>query len=259
MELKDRLRMARLAVKPKKLNQEQVAQQIGLTQSAYSQLENGKTQSTGADVIFKLADIFGVDPNWLATGEGEMIILDKNKLALEISKRLRVERSNADFSSKSIEVWQDGDIAPEGMIAIDFHPDVCGSLGNGFLNEEPIGETKLWFREETLRECNVNPMFAKAFVARGDSMAPDITDGQTIAVDTSATRIFDGEIYAFLKNGELKIKYLFKHGDGFKAVSRNEDKLRYPDEIYTAQDIEADNIEILGQYWWKSQTRRVRR
>ena len=31
MELKDRLRMARLAVKPKKLNQEQVAQQVGLT------------------------------------------------------------------------------------------------------------------------------------------------------------------------------------------------------------------------------------
>lgn len=195
------------------------------------------------DGMQKLADCLGVGASFLAFGEVSA----------------GIESSNADFSNKSIEVWQDGDIAPEGMIAIDFHPDVCGSLGNGFLNDEPIGETKLWFREETLRECNVNPVFAKAFIARGDSMAPDITDGQTIAVDTSATRIFDGEIYAFLKNGELKIKYLFKHGDGFKAVSRNEDKLRYPDEIYTAQDIEADNIEILGQYWWKSQTRRVRR
>lgn len=197
------------------------------------------------DGMQKLADCLGVSTSYLAFGESSNIEA--------------VESSNADFSNKTIEVWQDGDIAPEGMIAIDFHPEVCGSLGNGFLNDEPIGETKLWFREETLRECNVNPVFAKAFIARGDSMAPDITDGQTIAVDTSATRIFDGEIYAFLKNGELKIKFLFKHGDGFKAVSRNEDKVRYPDEIYTAQDIKADNIEILGQYWWKSQTRRVRR
>lgn len=194
------------------------------------------------DAMQKLADCLGVGASFLAFGEAA-----------------GVEASNVEPSNKGISVWHDDDTIPDGMIAIGYLHDVCGSLGNGYLNEEPDEELQLWFREETLRECNVNPVSAKAFIVRGDSMAPDITDGQTIAIDTSATRIFDGEIYAFRKSGELKVKYLFKHGDGFKAVSRNEDKLRYPDEIYTAKDIEADNIEILGQYWWKSQTKRVRR
>lgn len=194
------------------------------------------------DAMQKLADCLGVGASFLAFGEAA-----------------GVEASNVELSNKGISVWHDDDTIPDGMIAIGYLHDVCGSLGNGYLNEEPDEELQLWFREETLRECNVNPVSAKAFIVRGDSMAPDITDGQTIAIDTSATRIFDGEIYAFRKSGELKVKYLFKHGDGFKAVSRNEDKLRYPDEIYTAKDIEADNIEILGQYWWKSQTKRVRR
>lgn len=221
--------------------QAQVAQMAGLAQPSYGDLENGKTKSSRK--LVQIAHALKVSPDWLATGEGNT----------------SPEGGNADFSNKTIAVWQDGDATPDGMIAIGYLHDVCGSLGNGYINEEPIDELQLWFREETLRECNVNPAFAKAFIVRGDSMAPDINDGQTIAVDTSATRIFDGEVYAFRKCGELKVKYLFKHGDGFKAVSRNEDKLRYPDEIYTAQDIEADNIEILGQYWWKSQTRRVRR
>ena len=90
-------------------------------------------------------------------------------------------------------------------------------------------------------------------------MSPELTDGQVIAIDTSARRIYDGEIYAFSVGDVLKVKYLFRHGDGFKAISRNEDKLRFPDEFYTAQDIENDNIEVLGQFWWKSETRRVRR
>lgn len=194
------------------------------------------------DGMQKLAECLGVGAPFLAFGEVA-----------------GAEVSNAEPSNKGISVWHDDDTIPDGMIAIGYLHDVCGSLGNGYLNEEPAEELQLWFREETLRECNVNPASAKAFVVRGDSMAPDITDGQTIAVDTSATRIFDGEIYAFRKSGELKVKYLFKHGDGFKAVSRNDDKVRYPDEIYTAKDIEADNIEIIGQFWWKSETKRVRR
>ncbi|WP_049237231.1 XRE family transcriptional regulator [Moraxella canis] len=222
-------------------SQAKVAELAGMAQPSYGDLENGKTKSSRK--LVQIANALKVNPDWLATGEGQMTN----------------EGANIEFSNKAIATWQDGDNIPDGMIAIGYLQDICGSLGNGYVNEEPTVESKLWFREETLRECNVNPISAKAFVARGDSMAPDITDGQTIAVDTSATRIYDGEIYAFRKSGELKVKYLFKHGDGFKAVSRNDDKLRFPDEIYTAQDIEAENIEIIGQFWWKSQTRRVRR
>lgn len=68
MELKDRLKLAR---KNMKLSQAQVAEAVeGLSQSAYSQLESGKSKTTGKMV--ELASLFQVSPAWLATGEGSM-------------------------------------------------------------------------------------------------------------------------------------------------------------------------------------------
>lgn len=167
--------------------------------------------------------------------------------------------SNAVFSNKSIAFWSKGDAIPDGMKPIQFLPDIKASLGGGYANHDYHEEEYLWFRTQTLNECNVDSDYARAIYVVGESMSPELTDGQVIAIDTSAKRIYDGEIYAFKIGDELKVKYLFRHGDGFKAVSRNDDKLRFPDEYYTAQDIENNNIEVLGQFWWKSETRRVRR
>lgn len=241
MELKDRLKKAR---KAKNLSQSSVAESIeGLSQSAYSQLESGRSKATNK--MAELANLFGVSAYWLATGQGEM-----NTSETE---------SNARFSDAEIAFWSKGDDVPDGMVAIDFLPEVRGKMGNGYINGDYHEVEQLWFREATLYECNVNSTHAKAIHVAGDSMFPELIDGQAIAIDTSARRIFDGEIYAFRVGDELKVKYLFKHGDGFRAVSRNDDKLRYPDEVYTAKQIESDNIEIIGQFWWKSETRRVRR
>lgn len=193
-----------------------------------------------------VSQAYGLDINWVLTGQGEMSLPP-------------VETSNAQLSNKTFAVWSDGDEPPDGMIPISYLNTVVASMGHGYINDEPNDGLKLWFRQETIASCNVNPEFAKAITVRGESMLPELTEGQVIAIDTSAKRIFDGEIYAFRVGDELKIKYLFKHGDGFKAVSRNDDKLRFPDEYYTTQDIEANNIEIIGQFWWKSETRRVRR
>lgn len=240
MELKDRLRQTR---KKKGLTQTDVAKKVGITQATYSELERGLVKSSGK--IVEISQVLGVDANWLATGQGEM--------------SLPIETSNAQLSNKTFAVWSDGDEPPDGMIPISYLNTVVASMGHGYINDEPNDGLKLWFRQETITSCNVNPEFAKAITVRGESMLPELTEGQVIAIDTSAKRIFDGEIYAFRVGDELKIKYLFKQGDGFKAVSRNDDKLRFPDEYYTAQDIETNNIEIIGQFWWKSETRRVRR
>lgn len=191
-----------------------------------------------------VSEVYGLSVDWILTGQGEP---------------RPYSEANGILSEKQIEIWTDGDVPPDGMIAIDFLPNITASLGHGYINAEFSEKTQLWFSEQTLKKCNVNPKYAQAIHVAGDSMSPELTDGQAIAIDTSATRIFDGEIYAFRKGDEIKVKYLFKTNDGFKAVSRNDDKLRYPDEFYTTTDIENENIEILGQFWWKSETRRIKR
>lgn len=202
------------------------------------------SKNIGDETAEKIVNAFGMPKNWLDH---------------EHENPRPYSEPNAILTDKEIDVWTDGDTPPDGMIAIDFLPNITASLGHGYINEEFTETSKLWFSENTINRCNVNSQSAKAIHVAGDSMLPELTDGQVIAIDTSAKRIFDGEIYAFRKGDEIKVKYLFKTNDGFKAVSRNDDKLRYPDEIYTATDIANENIEILGQFWWKSETRRIKR
>lgn len=206
---------------------------------------NNVSEPTG-DRLIDLAKCLKTTTEWIIKGTG-----------------IKDAESNASVKSHIISEWQDGDELPDGVVAIEFFEGVKVSAGNGYLNQHNEQAKHLWFRKETLAECNVNPLSAKAVVVQGDSMWPELTDNQVISVDRSATRIFDGEIYAFLVGTEIKVKYLFRWNEqgegGFKAVSRNEDKVRYPDEFYSPSAIESEGIEIIGQYWWKSETRRIRR
>lgn len=221
------------------------------TKNSLQNVNNWKNRGISKNGAISISQAHGLSVDWILTGQGEM--------KTGQGEPYLYSEPNGILSDKQIEIWTDSDTPPDGMIAIDFLANITASLGHGYINEEFTEKTQLWFSEQTLKKCNVNPKYAKAIHVTGDSMLPELTDGQVIAIDTSATRIFDGEIYAFRKGDEIKVKYLFKTHDGFKAISRNDDKLRYPDEIYTTSNIENENIEILGQFWWKSETRRIKR
>lgn len=234
-----RVRQAR---KEQRLSQIELAKKANISQTTLSQLENGRNETSKE--LPQIALALGVDVHWLLTGGANPPL---------------APALGSEYLKKSFAVWQNGDTPPTGMTPISYYKSVIGALGNGYANDEYVEEELLWFRNETISECNVNAAYAKAIKVRGESMMPELNDGQVIAIDTSATNIYDGEIYAFIVNNELKVKYLFKHGNGFRAVSRNDDKLRFPDEFYSAEDIENNNVVIVGQFWWKSETRRVRR
>ena len=67
MDLKDRLKAARAR---KGLKQQQLAEKSGVDQTTISRLENGR--HSGSGYITKIAYALGVNPHWLATGEGTM-------------------------------------------------------------------------------------------------------------------------------------------------------------------------------------------
>lgn len=228
------------SLKEKKFSWSGAAVAIGLSAQAATKWKKGQI---GKDTLDDLAKLLEKDVGWLLSGDDF--------------------KRNAEITNKEVSLWSEGDELPVGYIAIDFYNEITVSAGNGYMNQEQAAPLKLWFREDTLRECNVNPYLAKVVVVRGDSMHPEINDGQAISVDTSAIRIYDGEIYAFLVGDEMRVKYLFNWSDegvgGFKAVSRNEDKVRYPDEYYSPARINAEQVEVYGQYWWKSETRKIRR
>ena len=68
MNILNRIRIVR---KTLYLNQAEFAERIGLTQTALSMIELGKTALTEKNIKLICA-VFGIDENWLRTGKGEM-------------------------------------------------------------------------------------------------------------------------------------------------------------------------------------------
>lgn len=66
--MKDRLKKLR---KELDLTQQAFADKIGMKQNTIAQYEMGRTTPSDA-IIFSICREFGVDENWLRTGEGEM-------------------------------------------------------------------------------------------------------------------------------------------------------------------------------------------
>ena len=71
----DRLRAFR---KEKKISQHKIAKVLGIPQATYSRYESGLSEP-GYQFLYKLRDLFGVNPDWLATGEGEMFVRRKGE------------------------------------------------------------------------------------------------------------------------------------------------------------------------------------
>lgn len=220
-----------------------LSKQFSVTPKAANKWLNGESMPE-TEKLINIALWLGKSIEWLLTGK-------------QITNNTKHQIPTA------IIAYEDGDLMPDGYVALNFYKDVNVSAGDGFFNSDYNDAQQVYFPLSLIELYQVNSDLSTLVVVDGDSMFPDLHDGQIISIDGSAKKIFDGEIYAFVKNNEIKIKMLFEWNEegkgGFKAVSRNPDKVRYPDEYYSPTRIEAENIYILGQYWWKFDARKVRR
>lgn len=209
----------------------------------------------------KVATLFNADPNWIISGKEQKPF--KALTFDEIKQRFGESKFNHTDAITDIGVYEYGDPVPEGFTAIDYYPEVKASAGNGYINLEESSPYKIFIPTVEVITSGASATHCKIINVDGESMIPDLYPDQKVSVDMSAKKIYDGEIYAFTKGSELKIKILFNWGEegqgGFRAVSRNPDKVRFPDEYYSPAQIESENIHIIGQFWMKIDIRKVRR
>lgn len=242
MELKDRLKIAR---KAKKLSQAEVAEHIeGLSQSAYSQLESGKSKTTTKGV--ELAELFGVSPAWLVTGQGEMT-------TTPTQRRFTPSESQLDGNYMVMEFWDSETPLDDEEFEVPYYKDVELLGGDGF-DETDVsddGRRKLRYAYTAARRAGASPKAVKCMTLKGDSMEELILDGSMIAVDTSKKEIREGKIYAFRHGNILRVKYLIPRPDGGLIIRSHNDN--YADEVITGEQIEHENIQIIGWVWnWSS-------
>ena len=242
------------------LKQADIARATGKSTAAVTKWLKGDNIPK-AENLKAIAKLLNVSDVWLLTGKESQPF---KTLSLEdIKNKFSNPDSELTDLNMSIGVYEYGDPVPEGFTAIDYYPEIKASAGNGYMNLEHSSPYKLFIPTVEVVTSGASATHCKIFNVDGESMIPDLYPDQKVSVDMSAVKIYDGEIYAFTKSGELKIKILFNWGEegqgGFKAVSRNPDKVRFPDEYYSPAKIESENITIVGQLWWKSEIRKVRR
>lgn len=161
-------------------------------------------------------------------------------------------RIQVDVPLKQISVWDDQTPVNDDEVCVPFLREVELAAGSGRFSIEEHDAEFLRFGKKSLRENGVQFSNAKCVTVRGNSMIPVLRDGATVGVNTGKTGlgdIADGDLYAINHNGQLRVKQLYRLPSGIRLRSFNRDE--HPDEDYTFQQMQDEQIAILGHvFWW---------
>ena len=95
-------------------------------------------------------------------------------------------------------------------------------------------------------ELGVSPTDLAVLTARGDSMEPNIWEGDIVLIDTSEDRITDDTLYVVKRHGYLVVKRLQRTFDG--GIKVKSDHSAYDDEQISRD--QAEGLEIVGRVVW---------
>ena len=174
------------------LTQGALAKQVGMSQSAYSEAEKS---GLGSAFTPQIAKACGVNVDWLATGEGEMIPRPKG---LETAQAVRagklkgvavVGRGNGGAMPQVI--WTDSDY-PVGATG-EYAEDIASSDPQAFVVE-----------------------------VEGVSMYPKYTPGNFALVEPGTEPELEDDVLVRLVTGETLIKRLVSRRSGYSLASYND-------------------------------------
>lgn len=148
-----------------------------------------------------------------------------------------------------IAVWDDSTPLDDDEVSVPFLKEVELAAGGGRTSIQESTTRRLRFGRYSLKNQGVDPDAARCVCVSGNSMEPVLRNGSTVAIDTSSTRIIDGDMYAISHGGQLRVKQLYRMpGGGLRIRSFNRDE--HPDEEYSIDQIRSQEIEILGRVFW---------
>lgn len=190
--------------------------------------------------IATMAKKLMVNGEWLLTGKGEPRVTMGGQLKAT-SYALSQTAANAEVKEPD-----SGELVRIPFLDVE--------LGAGSAEAPDVVETRdyLQYPSGFLRDLGVNPERIRAVVVRGESMAPDLHDGDRLWIDIEDKQIQPGRIYAIYSPfAGLQVKRLQRRIDGTLIIqSANPDKSTYPDETLTPD--QAASIHVIGRAIRKS-------
>ncbi|WP_177413476.1 XRE family transcriptional regulator [Pseudomonas sp. R5-89-07] len=211
----------------------------GVPQSTLSRILSGKIVDPSDKHISRIAEYFGVSTDYLRGRAAVGALRDDG-------------RDPMHSELKDISLWDDDTPVNDDEVSIPFLREVELAAGSGRFVIEESEKASLRFGKRSLRHNGVQFDQAKCVTVRGNSMLPVLRDGATVGVNAGKSGIgdiVDGDLYAINHNGQLRVKQLYRLPSGIRLRSFNRDE--HPDEDYSFQDIQDEQISILGHvFWW---------
>ena len=211
----------------------------GVPQSTLSRILSEKIVDPSDKHVSKIAEYFGVSTDQL-----------RGRADLGDTRPANAPR--ADVQLQDISLWDDDTPVEDDEVSIPFLREVELAAGSGRFVIEESEKASLRFGKRSLRHNGVQFDQAKCVTVRGNSMLPVLRDGATVGVNAGKSGIgdiVDGDLYAINHNGQLRVKQLYHLPTGIRLRSFNRDE--HPDEDYTFQQMQEEQISILGHvFWW---------
>ncbi|MEG0247077.1 MAG: S24 family peptidase [Pseudomonas sp.] len=115
---------------------------------------------------------------------------------------------------------------------------------------QPIANRYLRLPIRALDALGVDPSQALCLSMPASNMSPLLPRGSTLAIDCGATQVVEGELYAVLHNGRLRINSLsFRPNGALRLHSHDSDE--HPTETYSPAQLKSQKLSVLGWvFWW---------
>ena len=214
-----------------------ISEMTGVSRTTVSFWLAGTNGAKGKNLL-ALAKALDCSPDWLSDGAGSP---DAHKA----------------ISLGTIETWDDETPLGDDEVYVPFLEEVELAAGSGRSVVEESDTARLRFFKKDLRNNGVQFNNAKCVMVSGNSMIPVLRDGATVGVNMGKNTlrdVVDGEMYAINHNGQLRVKQLYRIPTGLRLRSFNRDE--HPDEDYTFDQIQEQQIVILGHvFWWAMYSR----
>lgn len=187
---------------------------------------SGKSKSLEGANLLKAAEFFQVNPSWLATGKGHKTAIQRDNSVLTV---------RAD------------DPAVGGYVRLQ-HLSIEGSCGFGRVNCWPEEVGQLDVSEAWLQNSIRVPHNSVRIInARGDSMRPNIKDGDLIFVDIATDRFVGSGVYVIVwmndPDGLCAIKRIERLPNGKLRIFQDNKDVGYT----TDHETDGSDIRIVGK------------
>jgi len=118
------------------------------------------------------------------------------------------------------------------------------SAGSGSFETEDYIEDYFLFQKQWLCKKG-NPKYMILINIYGNSMEPELKDGDTVLIDQNQNQILNGAIYALGIDDVIMVKRIEKHPDGLAIISDNP---KYSTNYLSGNIL--NSIRIIGKVIW---------